>query len=433
MTTATKPFTRGLDSTLFADIPGGLYDAKQNADGTWDIFGVPIFSVIEKGTKGAPRDITEADLQTAISEHRAGHESGAFLARLNLYHNDRHHPTKGVGFFLPTEVRPLQTKRGAVPTLFANLINVKDYAFRQITENDWPYRSVEIREWEPLTFGALGLLDSEPPFFEYPLLTIGEKREFAEAFDLGETNEAEPLALAHFSFHGQPEGHFMEPEKVTEPDKDEAQMMEGEALDVGAICKAIKSGDIPVKDLDAIMEAITGRMGETAEAEMETSDEPVPAMSAGETSGQMTAAEGDLKGRVFALERQARERDAREKRESMFAAAVVGLENDGYPIDDETRDELRAMSEHGEAAFNAFVGSYRRVTPKDPPATLDGAFSFDAEGASMPAAVAKFAHDPAKRGDVIKAWRLWETFPNDEHRSSLDSFLARQFGEPVGG
>ncbi|MCU0728209.1 MAG: hypothetical protein MUE73_20870 [Planctomycetes bacterium] len=92
-------------------------------------------------------------------------------------------------------------------TIFADLVGVSDQVFRDIERARFPYRLMEIRTWEPLEFGSLALLDSQDPYFRFPLLTIGDPRLLpegqAQTFARGPLRAYAPVgagAVALFSF-----------------------------------------------------------------------------------------------------------------------------------------------------------------------------------------------------------------------------------------
>ena len=110
----------------FSRLPGGKYDARQNSDGTWDVVDVPVFTLVAKGTKGAPRDLTENDLHSAVEAHRRKFRDDQFLARVNVLHNYGVHRPTPAGFFLPTSVRPYRMGGKSRPVIFADLLAVPD-------------------------------------------------------------------------------------------------------------------------------------------------------------------------------------------------------------------------------------------------------------------------------------------------------------------
>jgi hypothetical protein len=84
---------------------------------------------------------------------------------------------------------------------------------------------------------------------------------------------------------------------------------------------------------------------------------------------------------------------------------------------------MRKVAEHGEAAFSAFVRTFRRVSPIDPPDTLE-AWSAP-NGAPVPEALARFQHEPEQFAAAKKLHDEWATLPDDKFRSPLASYIER--------
>lgn len=401
--------------------------ARQTEDGTWDVHNVPVFTVIKKGTKGAPRNITETDLRSAVDRHQQLFNEDKFLARTNVLHNYGVHRPTPAGFFLPHSVRPFRMKRQSLPTIFADLIGVPDAVFREMDSDGLPYCSVEVRTYEPLTFGALALLDTEPPFFEFPLITIGTK-EYAQLRPDAAVAPADdaPIALAHFCFReaSMPDDKPYEDEK----DEKEGQMQEGEGGDSKS---AVKSIEAVLKELepilalkDKILEMVGGGGGsepEEEEAVGAVTDEPVAAMSAKPPDTEIAR----LEGRVAGLEQYRSDREAKDKRDLMFNSAVKDLEADGYSLPDKILSHLRKLAKIGEEAFLAYIEGYREYGMQDPPDDFTGPM----HGDNVPDEVMKFSSKgPEVFAAAKRAWREWSELPEDRFRSPLNRYLEREVG-----
>lgn len=404
----------------FSRLPGGKYRCRQAPDGTWDIYDVPVFSIVEKGEKNAPRDITEADLRHAVESHQRQFREDQYLARANVLHNFGIQKARPAGFFLPQSVRPFRFRGQTRPVVFADLIAVPGEVFRELDHDGLPYCSVEVRTYEPLTFGALALLDTEPPYFEFPLITTGDKQ-FAEVASAVAVPEAQgyrtPVAVACFRFAEDTMPDDMNPEKKDD-EKPEAEMAEGgasEALDQAA--SGLEAIMEPLMAIKAMLEKLTGAGGEEAvpvEGEGPI-DEPVAAMSAKLAS---------LEGRVAGLQQYRADREGEDKRDAMFAKAVTGLERDGYAVTDNLRARLRKLTTHGDAAFNAFVDSYRETATQDPDNGIGGHYGATEQ---LPSEVLAYqSRGPEMFSAAVKAHREWLELPDDAYRSPLESFLKRE-------
>ncbi len=401
----------------FAHISGGRYTARQNEDGTWDVLDVPIFTLVEKGVKNSPRDISEDDLRLCVREHQRKSREDGFLARTNILHNRGLHKSTPAGFLLPRVVKPFRMNRQTKPVIFADILNMPDVLFGKLTENEFPYCSVEVRTYEPLILGALALLDTEPPFFEFPLLTIGDREGYASL-----VTDPEAVAVACFQFREDPEEEPMPEDTLPgkkKDDEEEAQLAEGGEMDVGAAIKALQESMKMLEPLIALKDQIAALIeGGGEEEEVVTDDvvdQPVAAMS---------HEDAKLAGRVAGLEEY---RDTVENEKSvlaLFDAEIKELEADGFNLTDKTRVTFRKFAEQGAEALKMFSSSFRENAVQDPPAELLGIPSGQT---AWPAEVMHFSSEsPEKFADAKTAYRDWSQFPDDKNRSTLENYLKRE-------
>ena len=401
----------------FSRLPGGKYDARQNPDGTWDVADVPIFSTVPKGTKGAPKDIVEADLRAAVETHQKKFSEDKFLPRLNRLHNYGVHRPEPAGFFLPREVRPFRMGGTTRPVIFADLISVPDVVFRDLESDVLPYCSVEVRTYEPLTFGALALLDTEPPFFEFPLITIGTKSPDVS----GVVTEAETVALASFRFMEDP---MPDDEKKPDDEKD-GQMAEGEGSDLKSAIKAIEEQLKALAPIIAMADKIQALVGEGGGGEKSEGpvDQPVAAMN---------AENAKLLGRVGALEAYRADVESAKAREKLFSSAVDALEGDGFALSDSAREKLGVAVKHGKEAVDAFVALFREIGTQDPPERLSGAGAGRGSATFPPEVMAYAAKGPEKFAAAQREWREYEKLRANKAfaagLSPLDKYLMREVG-----
>lgn len=407
-----------------------------------------MFSVVPKGVKGAPKDIGESDLRAAVKLHAQMNESDQYLPRLNVLHNFGLHKAKGAGFFIPRRVQNFRMKGNSVPVVFADLVAVKDEVFCSLSANDLPYCSVEIREWEPLQFGALALLDTEPPFFEFPLITIDPTSEEMVAEGMTVSAEAtrfkyDPQEPAVAAFVGSSGARFLfnfgDQEMAEEEKKDdkniEAEMMEdGDGMDVKSIVKAIESGAISVADMEAIVAAIGARGSE----EVEEAPAPEAAIEEPPVEFQEDKKEEPAKfsaaaeARIAVLE-DFKDATVREKTvTNLFSASLAELSNEGHHLSDNSQKRLRKAAEQGEETLALFMSIYREEMPKDPPQELDG-FPVDVQ---LPPEVAEFSvHGPAVLAEAKRVYlehkEMKAAFKGGPPVSKLETYLARHV--KVGG
>lgn len=161
-----------------APIDGGKYAADQNADGTWNVRGVPIFAEHERF--GHPFDA--AWIAGAVA--RASEQySGGYLPPLHV----GHHPSLKVeraGWFLlvGSEVRTFAGRDEQVSVAIADLLSVPAAQYERIRRGELPYCSVEVlrENFDDPEIKSLALLEHEAPFFPFPLITVGDEHAQAE-------------------------------------------------------------------------------------------------------------------------------------------------------------------------------------------------------------------------------------------------------------
>jgi len=417
---------------------------------------VPVFSLVPKGVKGAPKDIDEADLRTAIQIHQRAYHEDKALCRLNVLHNFGIHKATGVGFFLPKFIRPLRMRGKSKPAIFADLLSVKDEWFQALDQNDLPYCSVEIRNWQPLEFACLALLDTEPPFFNgFPNITIGDRHETvsvsAELTRFHATEQAPAVAAfvsgsgARFLFRFEQEDEMPDEEK-----KDDE-------MDIVAAVKAIQAVLKDMEPLIALKDDIAalvagGEMEPEAEAEGEalpieteeeaksegpvelgagTDDEAEPDEEEDEDEDKkkmpFSASATKTDARLSALEDFKAKTEREKTRDAAFSEATTSLEGEGFCLSEGSRKRLFRAAEQGTEALALFMEEYRDTAPKDPPADLDG---LPPSEEAWPSEVMAFsAQGPDAFTEAKHVYREW----NELHQSkafggtvtSLDKYLAR--------
>jgi hypothetical protein len=359
---------------MFSVLPGGKYSARQNSDGTWDVMDVPFFAEVPKGIKGAPRDITEDDLRDSVDTHRRKYSEDSFLPRLNVLHNYGIHRPMPAGFFLPRSVRPFRMGGKHRPVVFADLLAIPDEVFRRMDRGELPYRSAEVRTYEPLTFGALALLDTEPPHFEFPLMLDFDKSELSvvRLDDGGPTlayaatgTDGPSAFLFRFAEDDMPDDE----KKPDEKDPGDGKMAEGEGDLKGAISaiEAKMKEFTPLLELlPKLQEMLAGAGEEEESIEQEPADEPVAAMSATPAGNEDEATQ--MQARVSALESYRASNEHEKKVDKTFSSAVDSLESEGYALTDAIKGRIRSAAESGEETLKLFTDTFRETVPKDPPA-----------------------------------------------------------------
>lgn len=311
---------------------GGAYRAEQDADGTWTIRDVPIFSeVTERYTrngKKAQLPCTRDWLSKAVDRARAQFEGSAYLAPLHVNHYGDDEKVDRAGFFLPTRVGEATVDGKRLPTIFADLLKIPATVYSKIKDLTLPYRSAETRLTGEPEVQSLALL-SKPPHFKYPLLTVGEERANpALCFSVEPHSKARLLARFEeddVTEKTPPKDGDKKPpvegkDEKSEGEEEPSEMDELEGADPmsAQILQALQS-------IDAKLTALTG--GATAAAGV------VPGATAGtgtpsgakvagfEASPDVAKALAERDGRITALEGQVQQfKSETEKRDSKAKA-----------------------------------------------------------------------------------------------------------------
>lgn len=169
MTTATQRASK---------VFGGSYTAAHNVDGTWDLYEVPVISVLPKGAKATvPFDIGRSWLDRTLRRHTELFEKGQRMHTLHLLHHKPGVLPRFAGFFLPKRVILFDCVGRKVETLMADFVKIPADVFAEIEAGLWPFVSAEVDDWNDNQILSVSLIDTVPSFFEYPLLTVGAKLE----------------------------------------------------------------------------------------------------------------------------------------------------------------------------------------------------------------------------------------------------------------
>lgn len=176
------------------------FAAEQDADGSWLIRDVPIFSAHVDDRSGEAEEYDAAWLAAALANAQ-GREVEGYEAPLHVSHHDPYgRPSPEVapaGTFTVRRLGTLVYEGRPTPTLFADL-RVPDRVYQRIKGGELPYRSVELA---PYASGkreilSLALLSHEVPYFRYSLLRIGDERSHPVAQQRAKEAATNPAAAA---------------------------------------------------------------------------------------------------------------------------------------------------------------------------------------------------------------------------------------------
>lgn len=368
-------------------LPGGKFNATQQPDKTWTIHAVPIFAKMEAGERHNDKRIDASWMQDAIARHKQLEVEQHHLAPVHENHHEPGKPTRLVGFLRPTHVGKLVQRGNLVDTLFADIVGVKQDDFDRMKSMEFPYRSAEInREWRP-EIASLALLGDEAPFHKLPMLTIGREKPIEVMPEATQVFAEEPKCnLVLFSFKeatmptprkkkGKKGDAETVPENVNFADDDEEEGgddKEKENLDdvASQITAAVQEFESRLPDM--IKQFLDSMIPGGDDSEESEEGERLPA----EAMSEETIA--DLTGRLAALERKNRLREAESEVRTLVDKTVEELNEGGWEVGKSTRQDMVNLAEHSSypgKSLDIFAESYKKSTPQDPEQDLDEALA----------------------------------------------------------
>ena len=155
-------------------INGAGYTAFDTGDGYITIKDILIFAEVAKGEKDAPEDVKGPRMQEMVNYSTAKYQQDKYAAPV---HKGHHKPLEFadpefLGFVLPKRVGKTFLDGIHQDAVFGD-VKVKRSAFNRIQAGELPFCSPEV-DWIKWEFSSLSFLDSKPPHFKGPLITIGE-------------------------------------------------------------------------------------------------------------------------------------------------------------------------------------------------------------------------------------------------------------------
>lgn len=418
-------------------LPGGDYDADQNEDGSWNIRRVPIFAECEFPlNKGGSFSFTRAWLEQAILTAKRKEAEEAFMGRVHVHHhNDGADTVYDAGYLRPTHVGELQIDGERKAALFADLLCIPSQVYEMIRSRRLPYRSIEAVPQDGF-IDSLALMPTKAPFHRLPMLSIGRETPVApDKNNAGAVMEAPSgsgalvacfsrahaiAALCKFGEESHMDNLFAKEQVKAEAeagsDKGEEAPAKKEGGEGGGGWKqhldALKSAEIPVEEIPAVVAAIKefassleGSATETEADEAPTMPEegPVEMQAPSETiSSNKDAIQAEAK--VVLLQGELDRMKAEKAMDEAVKAAVKRLASFGIGADPDAT--LRAYAkQHGLARFAGFVEAieqHGQSAPNEP--------DIDPDMANLPPEVAKFT-DPNQLSVAKSAADTYDRLP----------------------
>ena len=147
------------------------FDWVKQPNGRYTIFDVPIFGTFKDDKRGA---VEIEDLQHVISSFNENKGEKFHYPRIHVGHHEKLENRPGAGYLDNLVLKG--------ETIFADLVEITPDIFEQIIrEMKFPYVSAEYNP-DKKQITSLALLESQSPYFKYPLLSLAQEPQDASSF-----------------------------------------------------------------------------------------------------------------------------------------------------------------------------------------------------------------------------------------------------------
>lgn len=448
-----------------APLVGADYTAFDMGNGWYKIKNVLMFSEVPKGMKDAPEDVKRERMVQMVRTAQAKWEQERYAAPVHKGHHKllEFSDPEFLGFVLPTAVGR-HVLDGKMQDVVFGEVTLKESAFARILKGELPYLSPEV-DWVNWKFSSLSFLDSKPPHFEFPLVTIGNVvKDGSSRFEVRLTSVGGKfMAVEDPKADKQRKEEYKEKEggepkedakkKDFKPHDDRGdEKIEGapeeEAREGGDRLKKLEMG---YSEMDKAMASIHFKMGlpykgalmEAEKFAKPESSAPVEDEKKGDEVGKVSGTQTETKFgadpetraafaaqelRTKALEDKLAKRDADEALKLRVAAAFEDLK--GRPMSDTVKADIAYFAGLGEDSLKKYVAALKAQTPMDPPKNLA---TYEALGITKPvgavmatdADIAEFAKQGPEKGAAAQRWatafEVWKASPFSKRSSLRDN------------
>ena len=338
----------GSGGTGTIKIGGANYEAVDTDDGYVIVKDVLLMGEVEKGEKNAQKKIGREWHEKAVSSALERHRNDRYTAPAHIGHNDPINKAEFAGFALPKKVSS-RSVNGKDQSVIVGDLKIKSSAFDKARRGELPYISVEVADWDDPKISSVSFLDTKPPFFEFPLFTIGEVKK-------------DPQARFEAKLDSKMAAIFAMEEK---PEKKEGGEKKTECCNhcsdhEGAIVKMSK----------AMGMSYGGKMNEDPTKPTATPVEQGTGQPAKMQDDPKTAAMIALmQDRVAKLEAREADREKEASAVKLEAKAIDELK--GYAIGDKMKAQIAKFARIGEKELGELVASVKESSIKYPPSSLE--------------------------------------------------------------
>lgn len=364
------------------------YQWREEADGTFTVLNLPVFSTLAANAHGHNPEITEDWLKAAKARFGARKAEG-YLPPMHLRHH-RFDVAQRAGHFELIRLGRHKVDGSYLPTLFANLIRVPADRFAEMRRGEWPYRSVEIHDYSAPEIDSLALLDSEVPFFRYPCMGLSDQ---GSQFQVSNNYSDHPLRAV--AAHGKARaflfrstgGLFMDSQDTGTGADPEGEGEGASGIDLDELAAKLEAMLVE-KVVASVMERMGGKMGDD---DAEETEEEGGQMSAQSPAGDDSAA---LAARLTHLEDNEEKRAAADRTRDRIDGAFGGpLKSANLGTKGRERVEKFAAS-MSDSDWSEYVDQLATTVVRDDDDTLGDLFG--SGESAQPSEVAQFSSDPKK-------------------------------------
>jgi hypothetical protein len=353
---------------------GGRYKFERADDGTFAIFGVPIFAQLEdwrfvkKGLASQPTVYDEAWLDGCLKNHQEAFNA-SFAGKQSQYLEPLHvqHTSSGkkqrAGGFIPTKVEKTLYLGKEIPILYADFHGIPKNTFEKIQQGHLPYVSAEPIPEERRIRG-LALLDSDSPYLQFPPLTVDD------AVDDSSSDFAACVGgdLVMFCF----DGGFDLPTEIKE-EKVAVENVETEfaaetpskgGMDLGTKTSTKAGPSVDTARMKSLLVEMAGCLGLSVEGAMSMRDRPGPVDLADKPRAldgkHFYSMDPATSARIKSLEEFASQYRETQERERLVEWARSEFAQAGINYDETTSQETLEYAAQGEPILKVYVGERKR-------------------------------------------------------------------------
>lgn len=324
---------------------------------------VPIFAEHARemrGPDGVQMLRFDAGWLIAAAERATARAAEGYAAPIHLEHHGREDRPR-VGFLGRQSVGWAVVDGESVAVLFADLLIEGKDNLALVAR--YPYRSVEIQRIDAPEIGSLALLESEVPYFRFPLLRLAEAGE-AETWTTGRQTGLvagrRSGAGAALLYRWGPVTYQEETMADQNAALDKIKEATAKAAE-GIQAKLAKLGEA----IDKWLSDLGVEAGKTAESEpaAEAPAAPAPVAEMGASAGtpafRATAREATLDGQLRAAEARIRSLEETGRVERSVTKTERELEDRFGVVSDADRAAIRKYAAAGDAALTAWLDGWR--------------------------------------------------------------------------